>query len=615
MHGTWALTLRMLKQDSRLLRFHLLRLGVAILLGFGIFVMLMSSGYSDSPGKDFLGMVAQGNFLVITYRELRLLELEVLRSLYKGGQGLLDIREVMLLNVDQLYGIEIEEFPARIAEVAMWLIDHQMNMLVSNEFGQYFVRLPLQKAANIVHGNALRMDWEVVVPKKRLSYILGNPPFIGYAWQSSVQKEEMASIFEGYNGVGVLDYVAAWYIKAARYIRNTNIAVAFVSTKSIVQGEQAGILWSILFTEYGIKIFFAHRTFKWNNEAKANAAVHVVIIGFSIMEIKPRKLFDYDDITSEPHELEVKNINQYLIDAKSIIIAKRSTPISNVPELSRGSDAIDDGNLLLDEEQYKSLIENAPESKQFIKPFLMGREFINNIRRYCIWLYNEDFGKWGKIPEIKERVSKVRAFRLASKRPQTLKAAQTPYLFGEIRHPESDYLAIPKVSSESRDYIPIGFCSKDTVCGDKLFYLSNANLYHFGIISSKNHMIWMRHVGGRLKSDYSYSNTIVYNNFPWPESPSEKQKAQIEQAAQAVLDARAQFPESSLADLYDPLTMPPVLLKAHQELDKAVDLAYRPQPFPSEAKRMEFLFELYEKYTAGLFGGEKKGKKKKSAKA
>ncbi|MHC1736816.1 MAG: class I SAM-dependent DNA methyltransferase [Ignavibacteriaceae bacterium] len=599
-----------------------------------------------------------GNFLVITYRELRLLELEILRESYKSGQIVTDIGNIIWLNVDQFYGIECEEFPARIAEVAMYLIDHQMNMLVSNEFGQYFVRLPLKKAAKIVNGNALQIDWnnllreqgieitakntlvtlnepevayttvniktnnltiidersstdERIITRNTFDYILGNPPFIGSAYQSISQKKDMENVFTGLTNYGMLDYVAAWYKKAAQFIVNTKTKVAFVSTNSISQGEQPGILWTILYNLYNIKIHFAHRTFRWSNEAKGKAAVHVVIIGFAGFDIANKSIFEYDDINGIPHEVKVKNINPYLLDAKNITIHKRSSPICNVPEINRGSDAIDDGNLLLDQSEKDFIISKLPQASKYIKPFLMGREFINNIPRYCIWLKDANLSEIRDMSLIYDRVEKVKAFRSKSKRIQTLKAAQFPTLFGEERQPSSNYLAIPKVSSENRDYIPIAFCAKDIICGDKLFNLPDATKYHFGIITSKMHMAWMKYTCGRLESRFSYSNTIVYNNFPWPENPHEKQVKTIETAAQIVLDVREQFPNSSLADLYDPLTMPPELVKAHNDLDKAVDLAYRPQPFTSEANRMVYLFELYEKYTANLFKKEKPKKIKK----
>ena len=502
-----------------------------------------------------------------------------------------------------------------------------MNQLVSETFGEYYVRLPLRKSATIKNGNALQIGWQSLIEpmpwekeQARYHYILGNPPFIGYAWQSKEQKNDLENIFDGVNGAGVMDYVAAWYVKAAKYLEDANkieekelpkTQVAFVSTNSISQGEQVGILWNELYNKYKIKIHFAHRTFKWGNEAKGNAAVHVVIIGFANFDISEKLLYEYEDIKGEPHEIRVKNINPYLVEGKDIFIQKRSKPICDFPSINRGSDAIDDGNLLLNLDEKEELVHNNPKSEKWIKPFLMGREFLNNIPRFCLWLKAINPDELIDLPLVYERVQKVKSFREKSKRIQTIKAAKFPSLFGEERQPDSDYLAIPKVSSESRDYIPIGFCTKDIICGDKLFNLPNASLFHFGILTSSMHNTWMRYTCGRMKSDYSYSNTIVYNNYPWPENQTPKQKEAVENAGQAILDARLLFPQSSLANLYNPNTMPPTLVKAHQQLDKAVDLCYRPQPFINESKRIEFLFELYDKYTAGLFVKEKKVKSKR----
>lgn len=567
-----------------------------------------------------------GNFLIIAYREIRLLEIEIIKRILKL-QGYRDevIREAKMdadyliqCNVDQFYGIEYEEFPAQIARTAMWLMDHQMNMMVTETFGDYYVRLPLTKAATIVQGNALRIDWQSLTEplpfekgEARFDFILGNPPFVGYAWQNEEQKADMNFVFEGVKGFGVLDYVTSWYIISAKYIQGKETKVAFVSTKSITQGEQVGILWSELLNRYKVKIHFAHRTFKWSNEAKGVAGVSVVIVGFSSHDTSEKRLFEYEDVKGEPHELKVKNINPYLVDAKDIFIQKRSSPICKVPEINRGSDAIDDGNLLLNSSEKEELIKQNPKAEKWIRPFLMGKEFLNNVPRFCLWLKNITPSELKELPLVYERVEKVKIFRGNSKRTQTLKAAKYPTLFGEERHPDSDYLAIPKVSSENREYIPIGFCTKNIICGDKLFNLPDATFFHFGILTSLMHNIWMRYTCGRLESRYSYSNTIVYNNYPWPENPTDKQTKAVEEAAQKVLDTRAAFPESSLADLYDPNTMPPALVKAHQLLDKAVDLCYRPQPFANETKRIEFLFELYDKYTSGMFAGEGKSKKKK----
>jgi len=602
-----------------------------------------------------------GNFLVITYRELRLLELEILRALNKSGQRFLNVGDIILLDVDMMSGIEYEEFPARIAEVAMWLIDHQMNMLISIEFGQYFARLPLKKAANIINGNALQIDWNSLIRSQTLEisannaivnlnepdtkyttvniktknltiiderdstvekiqtnnffdYVLGNPPFVGKSNQSSGQKADMERIFAGYKGTGVLDYVAGWYLRAAQLIQNTKTKVAFVSTNSISQGEQVGILWNILYNQFKIKIHFAHQTFKWNNEAKGNAAVHCVIEGFAAYDINQKFIYEYENISTEPHEIKVKNINPYLVEGKDFAIISRTKPICDVPEIAYGSMANDGGNLLLSDEEKNELVLKKPDSIKFIRPFLGSQEFINGLNRWCIWLKDVSPSDYSKHKEIIKRVQAVKDYRLKSSRLNTRKLADYPMLFGEIRQPFTDYLLIPGVSSENRHYIPIGYLSKDIVASDLARTIQNASLYHFGIITSGFHMTWVKYICGRLKSDFRYSNSLVYNNYPWPENPTDKQITTIEEKAQKVLDVRLEFPNSTLAVLYDPLTMPPALVKAHHELDKAVDLAYRPQPFTSEANRMVFLFELYEKYTADLFTKEKPKKHPKAEK-
>ncbi|MDO8549132.1 MAG: class I SAM-dependent DNA methyltransferase [Ignavibacteria bacterium] len=560
-----------------------------------------------------------GNFLVITYRELRLLELEIIRTLlfkhYKikkevAADAKININQMVKIEVDQFYGIEIEEWPARISEVAMWLIDHQMNIIISEEFGEYFVRLPLKKTANIINDNALRIDWQSIIPKERLSYILGNPPFSGKHLQDGEQKKDMDNIFIGVKGSGVLDYVTCWYIKASHYIQNTNLKVAFVSTNSISQGEQVGVLWNELFNNYKIKIHFAHRTFKWSNEARGKAAVHVVIIGFAYYDTTEKYLFEYDDVKAEPHLRKVSNINPYLIDYKDILIQSRRQPICNVPVILFGSKPTDGGNLILSEEEKNQLLLEYPDVKKYIHKYLGSDDLINNVKRWCLWLVDADPSELNKIPPIIERIEKVRKSRLESKKLATRKKANTPAIFAEIRHPGSNFLAIPLVSSENRKYIPIAFYSKDVIGNQNLLMIGKADNFHFGILTSEMHMSWVKYTCGRMKSDFSYSNTIVYNNFPWPKNPTEKQIKTVEEKAQKVLDVRKEFPESSLADLYDPLTMPLALVKAHQELDKAVDLCYRPQPFPNETKRIEFLFELYEKYTNPLLSETKKKKRK-----
>jgi len=553
-----------------------------------------------------------GNFLVITYRELRLLEIEVIKALQKG-QMVTNVSELVRVDITQFYGIEYEEFPARIAEVALWLTDHQINMKVSVDFGHYFARLPLKNESNIRNANALRTDWTSLVPKEELSYIIGNPPFLGHHLQSEEQKEDLRSTLSPIPQAGVMDYVSAWYMKAARYITDTDIKVAFVSTNSISQGEQVGILWDELINNEKVIIHFAHRTFKWNNEAKGKAAVYCIIIGFAKIDTATKLLFEYDDIKGEPIEIKAKNINPYLIDSTNTIIRNRSTPLCNVPEMYKGSQPTDGGNFLLSEEEYKVAVQNDPNSKVFIKPFIGGSEFLHGKTKYCIWLVGAKPNEIQESPFILQRISQVKKFRSECKAPTT-RSYLHHTLFRQILQPKSDYILVPRTTSENRSYIPFGFFTLDNIVGDTCNSIGNATLFHFGMLTSLMHMAWVKHTCGRLKSDFRYSKDIVYNNYPWPENPTDKQKEAVEKAAQQVLDIRVKYQEtgSSLADMYDPLTMPPDLVKAHQQLDKAVDACYSSTTFTSDSKRMEFLFELYEKYTNTLFAKEKKPRKKKA---
>lgn len=556
-----------------------------------------------------------GNFLIITYRELRLLELEVLKVLY-GKQQVIGIDQIMLVDVDQFYGIEYDEFPARIAEVALWLMDHQMNQLISEAFGLYYARLPLRKSATIVHGNALRLDWGDVVPKKELSFILGNPPFYGKQLQTREQKVDMTLVCQGLKSYGVLDYVAAWYLKAARYIQNTRISCAFVSTNSITQGEQASILWKELFQNLEIKIHFAHKTFRWKNEARGNAAVYVVLIGFGCFDVSNKKLFHYENISADPQEVKARNINQYLVDFKDVIIPKRSSPLSEVAKMKYGSKPVDGGFLILTADEKKEVLEREPSIQPLIRPLISAKEYLNGQKRYCFWLKNADPMVLRSSKIITDRLKAVKTFRLASTKEPTVKAAERPSLFAEIRQPDSDYIFFPLTTSENRTYIPLEFFGKNNIVNNSCSVITDATLYEFGVLSSIMHFTWMNYTCGRLKGDYRYSSSLVYNNFSWPINPSEKNKKSVEKKAQKVLDVRAEFTESSLADLYDPLTMPPPLVKAHKELDKAVDLCYRPQAFTNETARIEYLFELYAMYTAPLLKEDKKkSTSKKTVKA
>ena len=551
-----------------------------------------------------------GNFLVIAYRELRLLELDILRVIYKNAKALsLDVGTFNILcDVDQFFGIEIEEFPAQIAQTAMWLMDHQMNMQVSVEFGSYFVRLPLKKSATILHANALQTDWRDVVKPSELSYILGNPPFGGKKEQSQAQKEDMAMVFADVPGAGVLDFVTAWYRKAVEFMAdNLAIRTAFVSTNSITQGEQVGVLWSDLLKR-GVKIHFAHRTFQWSSEAPGKAAVHCVIIGFALVDCESKRIFDYETVQSEPHEMRADNINPYLFDAPVFLLNKRSKPICDVPPINKGSEATDFGFLVLSPEEKADLLKAEPQAAKWVRHFIGGEEFINNIERYCLWMEGMEPTELKTMPRVMERVKQVQQARLASDKLRTKEWAKRPSLFTENRQPESDYLAVPKVSSERRSFIPIGFVPKEWIASGSIQVVPNATTYHFGILNSSMHMAWMRAIAGRMKSDYQYSNSIVYNNFPWPENVTDKQRHNIEEAAQGVLDARSKYPASSLADLYDPVTMPPELVKAHHQLDAAVDAAYSKKKFSGDSDRVAFLFELYQKIISPLEA--KKGRRK-----
>jgi hypothetical protein len=559
-----------------------------------------------------------GNFLIITYRELRKLELEVIKTLLfkheklsEGGQGYASVNVDLLVkvNVDQFYGIEYDEFPARIAEVALWLIDHQMNMAVSEAFGKAYGRLPLKAAAKILNGDALAVDWETLVPKASLSYILGNPPFIGSKLMKVHQRAAIGKLFGGLAGSGNLDYVAGWYIKAGEFIQGTKIKVGFVSTNSIVQGEQTSVLWGRMLDKYKVTIHFAHRTFKWSNEAKGKAAVFCVIIGFASFDTSPKWLFDYEDIKGDAHKREARNINPYLVVANNVLIGSRSNPICTVPKMSFGNMPLDGGNLILADEEKTAFLELEPNAEKFIRPLISAKEFLNGGKRWCFWLVDAEPSDVRHLPELMKRIEAVRKFRLASIAPSTQKFASTPSLFRD-KNVSDIYIVVPCHSSEIRAYIPMGFLGKDSIVSNSCMAIPNGNLFHFGVLMSQMHMAWVRHVCGRIKSDFRYSKDIVYNNYPWPSSPTDKQIEAVKKAAQSVLDARLAFPKSSLADLYHPSTMPSALVKAHAVLDKAVDGCYSGQSFTTDALRMEFLFGLYGNLSNPLLPPPGKGKKK-----
>ena len=558
-----------------------------------------------------------GNFLILAYRELRTLEIAVLLELHPGGQQVMDHDEVYRLSkveVDQLYGIEIGEWPARIAEVAIWLMDHLMNQELSSAFGQLYQRLPLRKSAKIVVGNALRIDWNTVLPAKECTYILGNPPFVGKHYQNGEQRSDMEMVFGDFKNTGDLDYVTCWFIKAARYIQSTKIEVAFVSTNSITQGEQVPLLWGVLFGEYRLKIHFAHRTFAWMSEARGKAHVHVVIIGLGAFDTPEKHIIDYEPDPAHPATISASNISPYLTPGPDSFVTKSQSPLCNVPEMRCGNKPSDGGNLILTDKEKRELLTLEPEAKKFLRRFTGSEEFINGNMRWCLWLVDATPGELRALPLVMDRVRAVREFRGKSSAAPTRNAAATPTRFFYESQPTTKYIAIPEVSSERRLYIPCGFLKTEVISSNKIYLIASPSLFLFGGLCSMMHMAWIRQVGGRLKSDFQYSGSMVYNNFPWPEDATEPQKAKVEECAQAVLDVRQPFLDAgqTLADLYDPLTMPGVLLKAHQALDRAVDRCYRKEPFENDRQRVEFLFALYQKLIAPLIpiGKATRGRKK-----
>ena len=527
-----------------------------------------------------------GNFLTETYLSLRRLENEVLSLLYEG-QIVMDMNDPIQVSISQFYGIEINDFAVTVAKTALWIAESQMMKETEDVVRMSLDFLPLKTNAHIVEGNALQMDWEDVVSKMQLNYIMGNPPFIGYTYQSTEQKADLQNTMAG---IGKnIDYVSGWYFKAAQLMQSTAIRTAFVSTNSITQGEQVAGVWKPMFERLGIHIDFAHRTFRWDSEANLKAHVHCVIVGFSVQMNPAEKLL----FTSKQVQ-HVQNISPYLIDAPTLFIESRNKPLCNVPEICKGSQPTDGGNLIVTEEDYNGFMKQAPASAKYIRRFLGADEFLNGKNRYCLWLDGISPKELQGMPLVLERVQLVRDFRLSSKKAATRKQADTPTLFTENRQPSEDFIAIPEVSSGTRRYIPMGFLHPDTICSNKLQILPGASIYHFGVLMSNVHMAWMRTVCGRLKSDYDYSAKIVYNNFPWP-VPTEKQKAKIEQSAQAILDARALYPDCSLAVLYNEVTMPPELRKAHQVNDRAAMEAYGFWgKFNSESACVAELMKMYQ---------------------
>ena len=533
-----------------------------------------------------------GNFLTETYLSLRRLENEAIRERYHGQMMMGEFVDAVKVSINQFYGIEINDFAVTVATTALWISEAQMLTETEHIIHQDIDFLPLKSYTNIHEGNALRIDWETVVPKDHLNYIIGNPPFVGYAYQTKEQKEDLAIVCKecGSN----IDYVAGWYYKAAQMIDSTNARVALVSTNSITQGEQVTAVWKNLIEQYGVQIDFAHRTFRWDSEASLKAHVHCVIVGFSNSYSNSQR----DKLIFDNGKCNIAgNINPYLIDAPNVFIDNRKKPISNVPEMIKGSSPVDGGNLIVEAEDYEAFIQQEPLAIKYIHRFVGAREFLHDLPRYCLWLQGVSPKDINAMPLVRERIAKTREFRLSSSKAATRKFADMPTRFMEMRQPGSDYIIVPRVSSETRRYIPMGYMDKDVICSDSNILIPEITLYHFGVLESNVHMAWMRVVCGRLKSDYRYSNTIVYNNFPWP-TPTDEQKAKIEQTAQAILDARALYPDSSLADLYDELTMPVELRRAHQDNDRAVMAAYGfDVKTMTESQCVAELFKLYQELT------------------
>ena len=535
-----------------------------------------------------------GNFLTETYISLRRLENEAIEVITQG-QMLLDFTGIIKVSIGQFYGIEINDFAVTVAKTALWIAESQMMKETEVIAHINLDFLPLKSYANIVEGNALTTDWEIVVPKNQLNYIMGNPPFVGYSLQTTEQKQDILSIYvdekgKPYKTAGKVDYVAGWYFKAAKMIANTNIRVAFVSTNSITQGEQVAAVWKPLYDRFNIHIDFAHRTFRWDSEASVKAHVHCVIVGFStVPNYKQKQLY-----SSERVQL-VDNINAYLISAPTVFIESRTQSICDVPQMVYGNKPTDGGFLFLSPEEKEDLAKNEPSALKYVRQIYGATEYINNKARYCLWLVGISPAELRSSAFIRDRVEKVREFRLSSTKDATRRSADTPALFQEIRHPDSQYIIIPRHSSENRKYIPFGFVNPEIIVNDAVQIIPNAELYHFGIMMSNVHMAWTRAVCGRIKSDYRYSKDVVYNNFPWP-TPTDEQKAAIEKTAQTILDARALYPDCSLADLYDEVAMPPELRKAHQANDRAVMQAYGfDVKTMTESTRVAELMKMYQK--------------------
>lgn len=541
-----------------------------------------------------------GNFLIVAYRELRTLEIDLLKEIHSSEQLKLDVTALSKMDVDQFYGIEISEFPSRIAEVALWMMDHIMNNRLSLEFGEVYARIPLRKAPHIRQGDALEIDWAEVLPPDECSYVYGNPPFLGAKYQTDAQRAQVRQVAQLGGSGGTLDYVTAWFLKAGAYIQHTSAKIGFVATNSITQGEQVAQLWPLLFGRYRLEIAFAHRTFAWGSDARGKAHVHVVIIGLILRGQEPatKRLFSYDGVNGEPHESQHTALTAYLFDAsgltnRHLVIEETSRSLTDAPRLISGTQPVDNGNYIFDPAEKLEFVRAEPNSEAFLRPLIGSEEFINGKERWILYLRNASPAQLRAMPLVVERMRLVREFRASRTRKSTRKLADYPERYNVEVVPERSFLVIPKVSSERRDYVPVGYMEPPTIPSDLVFVFPDAELWHFGVITSAMHMSWLRHIGGRLKSDYRYSIGLVYNTFPWPRL-NDSQRNQIAELAHNVLACRTRYPDATLADLYDSDLMKPDLRKAHRELDVAVDRTYRTANFISDRERAEHLFSLYE---------------------
>ena len=561
-----------------------------------------------------------GNFLIIAYRELRQLEIEVLRQLHPSGQLSAFAELLSVVNVDQFYGIEISEFPARIAETALWMMDHIMNNRLSLEFGQTYTRIPIAQSPHIRNADALTMDWAELLPPVECSYVFGNPPFVGAKFQSPEQRQRVQQVAALGGSGGTLDYVAAWFIRAGEYAQQGNPRIGFVATNSITQGEQVAQLWPILFNRCRLDIAFAHRTFAWGSDARGKAHVHVVIIGLDKREATPqeKRLFAYPDIHGEPEETNLAAITPYLFDGGGLanphlVVGTASRPINGLAKLVTGAQPIDGGLYILNEDKRAKLLEECPEAEPYIRPFVGSQEYLNGKKRWILWLGEAPPNLLRQAPALRERMAAVRALRKKSNRVSTQALADTPTLFQINLIPDAPFLVVPEVSSERREYVPIGWLEPPVVPSNLVRVLVNATKPTFALLTSTMHMAWMRHFGGRLGSSYRYSIGVVYNTFPLP-PVSEQDLQRLAPHADAVLAARANHPNATLADLYDPDAMPPDLRRAHSALDRAVDSLYRRAHFASERERVEHLFALYEQLQVPLAAAGGKRKKRRTGK-